>query len=43
MRTPLAQAIADNEGYRAVFAAPTTASPNDNPQTHLLGLLGRIG
>jgi uncharacterized protein (TIGR03086 family) len=43
MRTPLAQAIAYNEGYRAVFAAPTTTSPNDNPQTHLLGLLGRTG
>lgn len=43
MRTPLAQAIAYNEGYRAVFAAPTTTSPNDNPQTYLLGLLGRTG
>jgi len=43
MCTPLARAIADNEGYRAAFAAPTTVDPGDNPQTHLLGLLGRSG
>jgi len=43
MCTPLARAIADNEGYRAAFAAPITVDPGDNPQTHLLGLLGRSG
>lgn len=43
MCTPLAQAIADNEDYRAVFAAPTTSSTGGNPQTQLLGLLGRDG
>jgi uncharacterized protein (TIGR03086 family) len=43
MCMPLGQAIADNEGYRAVFKAPTEGSTSDNPQTRLLALLGRDG
>ena len=43
MCMPLGQAIADNDGYRAVFKAPTDGSTSGNPQTHLLGLLGRDG
>jgi uncharacterized protein (TIGR03086 family) len=43
MCTPLAQAIADNEGYRGAFKAPTASSSSANAQTHLLGLLGREG
>lgn len=41
--TPLAQAIADNEGYRGAFKAPTEGENSGNPQTHLLALLGREG
>jgi len=40
---PLGQAIADNESYRSAFKAPTEGSTSGNPQTHLLGLLGRDG
>jgi uncharacterized protein (TIGR03086 family) len=43
MCTPLGQAIADDEGYRGAFKAPTDGSANSNPQTHLLALLGRDG
>ena len=40
---PLGQAIADNDNYRAAFKAATSGSESGNPQTHLLGLLGRGG
>ena len=43
MCTPLAQVIAGNEGYRSVFAEPTSGSNSDNGQTKLLALLGRNG
>ncbi len=41
MCIPMAQAVADNKDYRAVFSAPARNPGNDNPQAHLLGLLGR--
>ena len=40
---PLAQAIADNDGYRGAFATPINGNATGNPQTSLLGLLGRTG
>jgi len=40
---PLGQAIADNDGYRAAFKAPTEGATSANPQTQLLALLGRDG
>ena len=43
MCTPLAQAIADNDGYRQVFKAATAGTSSSNRQTHLLALLGRDG
>ncbi|NQW21502.1 MAG: TIGR03086 family protein [Chloroflexi bacterium] len=42
MCMPLGQEIADNEAYRSAFKTPTKRSTS-NPQTHLLGLLGRNG
>ncbi|MBN4064638.1 TIGR03086 family protein [Dehalococcoides mccartyi] len=41
--TPLGQAIADNDSYRSAFKASTANSTSENPQTHLLALLGREG
>jgi uncharacterized protein (TIGR03086 family) len=43
MCTPLGQAIADNDAYRSTFKAATAGATSDNPQTHLLALLGRDG
>lgn len=43
MCTPLAQMVADNDDYRAVFKAATEGASSSNPQTHLLALLGRDG
>ena len=43
MCMPMAQAIADNEDYRAAFAAPVSGTASGGPQVHLLGLLGRTG
>ncbi len=40
---PLGQAIADNDNYGSAFKAATSGSESGNPQTHLLGLLGRDG
>ena len=43
MCTPLAQAIADNDGYRSAFKASTDGASSGNSQTRLLALLGRDG
>ncbi len=43
MCMPLGQAIADDEGSRGSFKAPTAGTASDNPQTRLLALLGRDG
>ena len=40
---PLGQAIAYNDNYRVAFKAATSGSESVNPQSHLLGLLGREG
>ena len=43
MCTPLAQAIADNDGFRSAFKAATDGTSSGNQQTRLLALLGRDG
>ena len=43
MCIPMAQAVADNEDFRAAFATPVSRDANTNTQAHLLGLLGRSG
>ena len=40
---PLGQAIADNDNYRSAFKTATPGRESGNPQTQLLGLLGRDG